>query len=236
MSYLAIGTFAERTVVASEAAITMPAGVMPEVAALIGCAVTTGVGAVLKTAQVEAGSSVAVIGLGGVGLSVVMGAVLAGAGRIVAVDRVAAKLERARDLGATDMVLAGEPDPTIAAIRAATRGGPDYAFEAIGLPATIELSIACLAPGGTAVLVGLTRYGARASFEAYPFVDGSKRIMGSNYGFAVAATDFPKYAELHLAGRLPVERLIDARIGLDDVEDAFDRMRRGEGVRRIIVP
>jgi S-(hydroxymethyl)glutathione dehydrogenase/alcohol dehydrogenase len=236
MSYLAIGTFAERTVVASEAAIPMPLGVTPEVAALIGCAVTTGVGAVLKTAQVEAGSSVAVIGLGGVGLSAVMGAVLAGAGRIVAVDRVAAKLERARDLGATHVVLATEPDPTIAAIRTATHGGPDFAFEAIGLPATIELSIACLRPGGTAVLVGLTRFGARASFEAYPFVDGSRRILGSNYGFAVAATDFPKYAELHLAGRLPVDRLIDARIGLDDVEDAFDRMRRGEGVRRVIVP
>jgi len=236
MSYLAIGTFAERTVVAAEAAIPMPAGVAPDVAALIGCAVTTGVGAVLKTAQVEAGSSVAVIGLGGVGLSVVMGAVLAGASRIVAVDRVAAKLERAKDLGATDAVLAGQQEETIAAIRAATRGGPDYAFEAIGLPATIELSIACLRRGGTAVLVGLTRFGARASFEAFPFVDGSQRILGSNYGFAVAATDFPRYAELHLAGRLPIERLIDARIGLDDVEDAFDRMRRGEGVRRVIVP
>ncbi|MBF8290365.1 MAG: Zinc-binding dehydrogenase [Chloroflexi bacterium] len=201
MSYLAIGTFAERTVVAADAAIPMPAGVAPEVAALIGCAVTTGVGAVLKTAQVDAGASVAVIGLGGVGLSVVMGAVLAGAGRIVAVDRVAEKLERARDLGATDLVLATDPEPTLAAIRAATNGG----------------------------------FGARASFEAFPFVDGSRRILGSNYGFAVAATDFPRYAELHLAGRLPVDRLIDARIGLDDVEDAFDRMRRGEGLRRVIV-
>jgi S-(hydroxymethyl)glutathione dehydrogenase/alcohol dehydrogenase len=236
MSYLAIGTFAERTVVAADAAIPMPAGVSPEVAALIGCAVTTGVGAVLKTAQVEAGSSVAVIGLGGVGLSVIMGAVLAGAGRIVAMDRVAAKLERARDLGATDVVLAAEPEPTLAAIRAATGGGPDYAFEAIGLAATIELSIACLRPGGTAVLVGLTRFGARASFEAFPFVDGSRRILGSNYGFAVAATDFPRYAELHLAGRLPIDRLIDARIGIDDVENAFDRMRHGEGVRSVIVP
>lgn len=236
MSYLAIGTFAERTIVAAEAAIPMPPGIAPEVAALIGCAVTTGVGAVLKTAGVEAGASVAVIGLGGVGLSVVMGAVLAGAGRIVAVDRVAAKLERARDLGATDVVLAAEPDETIAAIRAATRGGPDFAFEAIGLPATVELSIACTRSGGTTVLVGLTRYGARASFEVYPFVDASKRILGSNYGFAVAATDFVRYAELHLAGRLPIDRLVDARIGLDDVEDAFDRMRRGEGVRRVIVP
>jgi S-(hydroxymethyl)glutathione dehydrogenase/alcohol dehydrogenase len=236
MSYLAIGTMAERTVVPAEAAIPIPDAVAPEVAALIGCCVTTGVGAVLKTAQVEAGASIAVFGLGGVGLSVVMGAVVAGATRIVAVDRVPEKLERAADLGATDTVLATDPEATVRAVRAATGGGPDFSFEAIGLSSTIEQSIACLPRGGTAVLVGLTRFGTRASFEAFPFVDGSQRVMGSNYGFAVAATDFPRYAELHLAGRLPIERLVEARIGLDDVEDAFDRMRRGEGLRRIIVP
>jgi S-(hydroxymethyl)glutathione dehydrogenase/alcohol dehydrogenase len=235
LSYMGIGTFAERTVVAVDAAITIPAVVTPEVAALIGCAVTTGVGAVLRTAQVPAGASVAVFGLGGVGLSVVMGAVLAGATRIVAIDRVPDKLDRARDLGATHTVLATDPAATLREIGQITGGGPDFAFEAIGLPATIEQSVACLPRGGTAVLVGLTRFGARASIEAFPFVDGSQRILGSNYGFAVAATDFPRYAELHLAGRLPIERMIDARIGLDDVEDAFDRMRRGEGVRRVIV-
>jgi S-(hydroxymethyl)glutathione dehydrogenase / alcohol dehydrogenase len=236
MSYLAIGTMAERTVVPAEAAIPIPDAVRPEVAALIGCCVTTGVGAVLKTAAVEPGASVAVFGLGGVGLSVVMGAVVAGATRIVAVDRVPEKLERAVDLGATHAILATDADATVRAIREATGGGPDYAFEAIGLPATIEQTIACLPHGGTAVLVGLTRFGARASFEVFPFVDGSLRILGSNYGFAVAANDFPRYAELHLAGRLPIDKLVEARIGLDDVEDAFDRMRRGEGLRRVIVP
>ncbi len=236
LSYLAIGTMAERTVVPVEAAIPIPDAVAPEVAALIGCAVSTGVGAVLKTAQVPPGASVAVFGLGGVGLSIVMGAVLAGATRIVAVDRVAGKLERARELGATETILATDAEATVAAVRAATGGhGPDYAFEAIGLPTTIEQSIAVLPPGGTAVLVGLTRFGARASFEAFPFVDGSRRILGSNYGFAVAALDFPRYAELHLAGRLPIDRLIEARIGLDELEDAFERMRRGEGARRVIV-
>lgn len=236
LAYLTIGTMAERAVVPAEAAIPIPSIVAPEVAALIGCCVSTGVGAVLKTAQVPAGASVAVFGLGGVGLSVVMGAVLAGATRIVAIDRVPDKLDRARELGATDTILATDPDATVAAVRRTSRGGPDFAFEAIGLPATIEQSIAVLPRGGTAVLVGLTRFGARASFEAFPFVDGSLRLLGSNYGFAVAATDFPRYAELHLDGKLPVDRLIDARIGLDDVEDAFDRMRRGEGLRRIIVP
>lgn len=236
ISYLAIGTMAERTVVPVEAAIPMPDGIRPEVAALIGCCVSTGVGAVLKTARVPAGASVVVFGLGGVGLSVVMGAVVAGATRIVVVDRVQEKLDRAMELGATHCVLATDPDQTRRDIAAATHGGPDYAFEAIGLPLTIEQAVTCLPPGGTAVLVGLTRFGARASFEVFPFVDGSRSILGSNYGFAVAATDFPRYAELHLAGRLPIERLIEARIGLDDVEDAFDRMRRGEGLRRIVVP
>jgi S-(hydroxymethyl)glutathione dehydrogenase/alcohol dehydrogenase len=235
LAFLAIGTMAERTVVPVEAAIPIPDAVAPEVAALIGCAVSTGVGAVIKTAEVPPGASVAVFGLGGVGLSVVMGAALAGATRIVAVDRLSEKLERARELGATHAVLAGDPDETIRAVRAAAGGeGPDFAFEAIGLPVTIEQSIAVLPRGGTAVLVGLTPFGVRASFEGYPFVDGSLRILGSSYGFAVAAIDFPMLAELHLAGRLPIEKLIDARIGLEDIEDAFARMRRGEGLRRVV--
>jgi len=235
LSYLAIGTMAERTVVPSTAAIPMPDGVPPPVAALIGCCVSTGVGAVTKTAELPSGASVAVFGLGGVGMSVVMGAVLAGAGRIVAIDRTAEKLELAGSLGATDVVLASEHAATVAAVRRAAGGGLDFAFEAIGLPATIEQSIEVLRPGGTAVLVGLTRFGARASFEAFPFVDGSLRVLGSNYGFAVAAVDFPRYAELYLAGRLPIDRLVERTIGLDDVEAAFDVMRRGEGLRRVIV-
>jgi S-(hydroxymethyl)glutathione dehydrogenase / alcohol dehydrogenase len=235
LAYLSIGTFAEAQVVPETAAVPMPDGVSPEVAALIGCCVSTGVGAVVKTARVEPGSSVVVFGLGGVGLSVVMGATLAGAARIVAVDRVEAKLAIAVDLGATHRVLATERAETLAAIRDATDGGPDYAFEAIGLPATVEQAIDVLPPGGTAVLVGLTPFGARASFEVFPFVDGSRRILGSNYGYAVAAIDFPRYAELHLAGRLPIDRLIDRRISLDGIEGAFTRMRRGEGLRSVVM-
>jgi S-(hydroxymethyl)glutathione dehydrogenase/alcohol dehydrogenase len=235
LTYCAIGTFAERQNVPAAAAIPVPDGTPPEVAALIGCCVTTGVGAVTKTADVQPGSSVVVIGLGGVGLSCVMGAVLAGAGGIVAVDRVPSKLDLARSVGATDGILAG-PDAaeTLAAIRDATDGGPDTCFEAIGLPATIETAIACLPTGGTAVLVGMTPFGVRASFEPFPFVDGGRRILGSNYGSADPAVDFPRYAALHLAGRLPVERLVTGRIDLDGLEDAFAAMRRGEGVRSII--
>ena len=236
LSYCGIGTMAAMTVVPEAAAIPLPDGVDPAVAALIGCCVSTGVGAVLKTAEVPAGATVAVIGLGGVGLSCVMGAVLAGAARIVAIDRVAAKLEVAREVGATDGILAtDDPAATIAALRDLTDGGPDVVFEAIGRTATVELAIESLPVGGTAVLVGMTPVAARASFAVYPFVDGSRRILGSNYGFAVPAVDFPRYAALHLAGRLPIDRLIDRRIGLDDVEGAFDRLRAGDGLRQVVV-
>jgi S-(hydroxymethyl)glutathione dehydrogenase/alcohol dehydrogenase len=235
LAYLGIGTFAVATVVPATAAIPLPESTPAGVAALIGCCVSTGVGAVLKTADVPAGASVAVWGLGGVGLSVVMGARLAGAARIVAVDRVPGKLEIARSLGATDAVLAGD-DGTAEAVVDLTDGGPGFAFEAVGRPDTIEAAIASLPPGGSAVLVGLTPAGQRASFDVFSFVDGSRRILGSNYGAAVAAVDFPRYASLFLAGRLPVDRLIEAEIGLDDIEAAFDALRSGQGLRRIVVP
>ncbi len=235
-SYCGIGTMAGTTVVPEAAAIALPDGVDAAVAALIGCCVSTGVGAVRKTAEVPAGASVAVLGLGGVGLSCVMGAVLAGATRIVAVDRVASKLEVAGLLGATDAVLASDDrTATIESLRELTGGGPDFVFEATGRAATTELAIEALPVGGTAVLVGIPPFEARASFGVYPLVDGSRRILGSNYGFAEPAVDFPRYAALHLAGRLPVERLVDRRIALDDVESAFDRLRSGAGLRQVIV-
>ena len=191
-------------------------------------------GAVLKTAAVPAGSSVAVIGLGRVGLSIVMGAVLAGASRIIAIDRVATK-EAARSVGATDGLLADDDGAsTVEALRDLTDGGPDFVFEAIGRPSTVALAIAALPAGGTAVLVGMTPYGERATFEVYSFVDGSRRILGSNYGFAEPAIDFPRYAGWVAEGRLPVDRLIDRRIGLDDIEDAFSAMRAGRYVRQVI--
>jgi S-(hydroxymethyl)glutathione dehydrogenase/alcohol dehydrogenase len=234
-SYCAIATMADASVVPAAAAIPLPDGVDPAAAALIGCCVTTGVGAVLKTAEVPAGSSVAVIGLGGVGLSCVMGASIAGASRIVAVDRVPAKLEAARDVGATDAVLAsGDTAATIDALRELTDGGPDFVFEAIGLPSTADLAIAALPVGGTAVLVGMTPVGERASFEIYPFVDGSRRIIGSNYGSAEPSVDFARYGAWVVEGRLPVSRLVDRRISLDDLEDAFEAMRSGRYVRQVI--
>ena len=191
LAYCGIATMAEAAVVPEAAAIPLPDGVDPGVAALIGCCVSTGVGAVRKTAAVPPGSSVAVIGLGGVGLSCVMGAVLADASRIVAIDRVPAKLDAARALGATDGIVAVDDATTIASLLDLTDGGPDFIFEAIGRVPTVELAIAALPLGGTAVLVGMTPLGARAAFDVYPFVDGSRRILGSNYGFADPAVDFP---------------------------------------------
>jgi S-(hydroxymethyl)glutathione dehydrogenase/alcohol dehydrogenase len=235
-SYCAIGTMAEATVVPEAAAVPLPDGVDPAVAALIGCCVSTGVGAVTKTAAVPAGARVAVIGLGGVGLSCVMGAVLADAGQTIAIDRVASKLEVARELGATDGLLATDDKAAmVEALRDLTDGGPDFVFEAIGRVPTVELAIECLPIGGAAVLVGLTAFESRAAFGVYPLVDGARRILGSNYGFADPAIDFPRYAALHLAGRLPIERLIDRRIGLDELEPAFDRLRGGEALRQVVV-
>ena len=227
---------AEATVVPEAAAIPFPDGVDPAVAALIGCCVSTGVGAVTKTAAVPAGATVAVIGLGGVGLSCVMGAVLAEAGQIVAIDRVASKLDVARDLGATHGLIATDDRAAdLEALRDLTDGGPDFVFEAIGRVSTVELAIESLPVGGTAVLVGLTEFESRASFGVYPLVDGARRILGSNYGSAEPAVDFPRYAGLHLEGRLPIDRLIDRRIGLDDLEGAFDRLRTGQGLRQVVV-
>jgi len=236
LAYCGIATFASWSVVPVNAAIPMPEGVPAEIAALIGCCVSTGVGAVTKTARVRPGETVVVIGLGGVGMSCVMGAALAGAARIVAVDRVAAKVERARTFGATDGVVAGDDAvATAEAIRDATDGGADHILEAIGRVPTVELAISVAPPGSTITLVGLTPFGQRASFEVFPFVDGSRRLLGSNYGFAVAGIDFPRYGALFLDGRLPVDRLIDRRLRLDDIEDAFDALREGEVLRQVIV-
>jgi Zn-dependent alcohol dehydrogenase len=236
LQMLGLGTFAERAVVPAAAAIPFPSEVPPEVAALIGCSVSTGVMAVLRAADLKPGASVAVIGLGGVGLSAVMGAVQAKAGRIVAVDRVESKLDHARALGATHVVLGGgDPKDTKAAIREAAGGRPDNVLECIGLPATLELAIDMVGASGTVVAVGIPPLRERASFDVGYLIDRSARIIGANYGWAVPDRDFPRLAELYLDGSLPVDRLIEERIGLDQVNRAFEALRTGEGLRRVIV-
>jgi S-(hydroxymethyl)glutathione dehydrogenase / alcohol dehydrogenase len=230
-AYSGIGTFAERQVIAAAAAIPVNPATPPEIAALIGCAVTTGVGAVLNTAQVKAGESVAVIGLGGVGLAAVMAAALAEARMVVVVDTAEAKLELARRAGATHLFAVADVD----AIRDLTDGGADHAIEAIGLTSTVELAVDLVRPGGLATLVGMTPQGQRASFDVYRLVEDGKQIRGSNYGSATPSVDFPRIANMYVDGRLPLDLLVSERIGLEGLDAAFDAMRRGEGVRRVVV-
>ena len=232
-SYLAVGSFAERTVVPASAAVPVPAALPSEVGALIGCAVATGVGAVVNTAAVAHGQSVVVIGCGGVGLSAVMGAKLAGAAPLVAVDTSDAKLDLARDLGADHGVRAG--DGAAGQLAAILPDGADHVFEAIGLAPTIEWAIDLLATGGTATLVGMTPAGVRVSLDPLELSVGGRTVLGCTYGSCVPGRDFPRLAELALSGRLPVERMIAERIGIDDLDRAFAQLRAGDGARRVLV-
>ena len=225
-AYSGIGTFGEHQVVARSAAIKVDPRTPPEIAALIGCAVTTGVGAVRNTAQVRAGESVTIVGLGGVGLSAVMGAAAAGAHPIIAVDASPAKLELAVQAGAHRTLLADE---------SAQAAGSDHVLECIGLVETVELAIDLVRPGGTVTLVGMTPQGHRASFDVYRVVEDGTRIIGSNYGSAVPARDFPRIATEYLDGRLPLDLLVTERIGLEQLDRAFGAMRRGDGARRVII-
>lgn len=251
-AYSGIGTLGSVQVVAANAAIPVDPRTDPAIAALIGCAITTGIGAVTRTARVEPGQTVTVIGLGGVGLSAVLGARLAGAGRIVAVDRQPGKLDRATELGATDvLVAAASPGATAAALRTLLSVGPDaagaspgaggaaagadVAFEASGTVAGVETALAAVRPGGTIVLVGMPPQAARVGLDVYAFVESGARIVASNYGSAIPAETFGEIAHHAVDGSLPLERLIEARIGLGDVASAFDALRRGDGARRVVV-
>jgi S-(hydroxymethyl)glutathione dehydrogenase / alcohol dehydrogenase len=224
--YSGIGTFGERQVVAASSAIRVDPQTPPEIAALIGCAVTTGIGAVRTTAQVKPGESVVVIGVGGVGLSAIIGAVAQGAQPVTAIDASPAKLDVAIEAGANRALLASEADQA---------GGADHVLECIGLVETVELAIDLVRPGGTVTLVGMTPQGDRASFDVYRFVEDGKTIRGSNYGSADPARDFPAIAAEYREGQLPLDLLISERIGLDRLDGAFDAMRRGDGTRRVIV-
>ncbi|RJK96409.1 alcohol dehydrogenase catalytic domain-containing protein [Vallicoccus soli] len=231
--YLAVGTMSEYAVVAESAAVKVPAELPFDVASLIGCSVTTGVGAVTNNAKVPAGASAAVVGCGGVGLSVVMGLALVGADPVVAVDLSDEKLATAQRFGATHLVRADTD--VAAAVRGITGTGADYAFEVIGRVPTIEMLPALLTPGGTGVLVGLPPVGAVAGIDVLELAESGKTLIGSNYGGAVPSLDFPRLARLYLSGRLPLDELVSHRIGLGEVNEAFDAMRAGERTRSVIV-
>jgi Zn-dependent alcohol dehydrogenase len=230
--YLAVGTLAEAAVVPAAACVPVPVELPFDVAALIGCGVATGVGAVTNTARVEPGSAVCVVGCGGVGLSAVMGAALAGADPVVAVDLSPASLALAAEVGATHTVTA---DGDWAAEVRALTGGLDYGFDCIGAPDVVRRLAGALLPGGTVVLVGMTAQGVTVPVDGYRFPDRGHALLGSSYGSCVAAVDFPRLARLYLAGRLPLDRLVTRRIGLHEVNDGLDAMRRRQGGRSVVV-
>jgi Zn-dependent alcohol dehydrogenase len=231
--FSAVACFAGYVVVPQESCVTLRDDLPFDVAALIGCAVTTGVGAALNTVRVEPGSSVAVFGAGGVGLSIIMGAQLAGAGQIIAIDTNETKGDLAQSFGATD-VLINSPD-VVQDIRNLTEGrGADYVFEAIGLPAVQELSLEAVRPAGTLVLVGVSPMGSGTNLPGAVITRQEKTVTGSYYGTANTARDFPLYADLFLSGKLDLERLISKKYNLDQINEAYADMLAGEIARGVI--
>jgi S-(hydroxymethyl)glutathione dehydrogenase/alcohol dehydrogenase len=230
--YSGIGTFCTAQVVAAEAAVPIDPRTPPEIAALIGCAVTTGVGAVTNTAAVRAGESVLVVGAGGVGLAAIMAAADAGASPVIAVDREPAKRELSLGAGASHAV---SPEEALETVHQLTGHGVDHAFEAIGMVETVRLAMDATRPGGTTTLVGMTPQFDRVPLDVCQFVERGGHLVGSNYGSAVPARDFPRIASAYLAGRLPLELMVTERIGLDDLDAAFAAMRRRDGARRVVV-
>ena len=202
-------------------------------AALIGCGVTTGVGAVIHTAGVEPGTSVAVIGCGGVGLSAINGAAIVGAARIIAVDVVPSKLELARKFGATDVINASEVDP-IEAVRELTGGGVHFSFEAIGLKQTAEQSFKMIARGGTATIIGMIPVGVQIELHGPEFLQ-ERTLQGSNMGSNRFRVDMPRFVEFYLQGRLHLDDLISQRIQLEDVNEGLAALETGEVARSVIM-
>ena len=227
-----LATFAEQTVVRAGSLVKIGKDVPLEKACLIGCGVMTGVGAVINRAKVETGSTVAIFGCGGVGLNVVQGAVLAAASKIVAVDTVDFKLEKAEDLGATHFVNASKEDP-VRRVLEITDGGADYAFEVIGFPQVVRQAFESLREGGTAVMVGVPPHGADISIPARSLFR-DRALLGTFYGTARPRVDFPWLLELYADGRLKLDELITRYRPLEEINQAFEDMNNGVVARSIL--
>lgn len=231
--HLGISAFAEQTIVSELSAIKIPDDLPYELASLFGCAVLTGVGAALNAAEIEPGQTVAVFGLGGVGLAAVMGAKLAGAGRVIAIDPVEHKRALALELGATD-TLEGGPG-TVDELKAITDGGPDRVIETAGSAEVLETAYLATRRGGITVTVGLPNPEALLSIPAVSLVAEERTLKGSYLGSANPSEMLPQLFDYWRAGKLPVEKLISGRLTLDQVNEGFDRLASGEAVRQIIV-
>lgn len=231
---LSSATMAEYAVIDEAGIVPLAADVPFDVAAIIGCAVLTGVGAVLNTAQVKPGSSAAVIGCGGVGLSALLGCVLAGCAPIVAVDVLPSKLEFARQLGATHTINGRETN-AVEALKQFGHFGPDYVFDSVGAAATIAQALNAVRPGGTAVISGMHASKVEVPISAGQLIFQNKRLLGSFAGSARPQVDLPHLIDLYRAGRLPVDKLISKHYALDQIEQAFADMEEGHVARGVIL-
>ena len=233
--FLGVSCFADRVVVSERSVVPVPDGVPAEIAAITGCAVVTGVGAVLNVVERAAGRGIAIYGAGGVGLCSVMGARLVGADPIVAVDVDDAKLALARRLGATHTVNAGSGD-AVELVKAIAPAGVEWAIEAIGRADTMRQAFESLAPGGTAIALGLARVGVTFEVPINPLVQGQKKIVGSLYGSANPLLDLPRIFGLYLSRRLPLDELVGERFSLEEVNEAYARLVAGALGRSVVVP
>ncbi len=232
--HVGVSAFAEHAVVSRRSCVKLEQDIDPIEAALFGCAVLTGVGAVVNTAKVQPGQTAAVIGLGGVGLCALLGAVASGARDIVAVDLHDSKLEVARSLGATITVNARDPD-AVAKVKDATRGGVDFAFEMAGVIQAMEMAYRMTRRGGTTVTGSLPHPQHNWPLQQVSLVAEERTIKGSYIGSCVPSRDVPRYIGLYMAGKLPVNKLMGERMKLDDINAAFDRLDAGESMRDLVV-
>lgn len=231
--HLGVSAFSKYTVAMAESLVKIDPDFPLRKAALFGCAVLTGVGAVVNAARVQPGTSVAVFGMGGVGLSALMGARAAGAYPLIAVDRLESKLETALRAGATHVIRAGGDEA--AEIREITKGGVRYAFEAVGSAQALEAAYRSTARGGTTVAIGLAHPEQRLSIQAVSLVAEEKTLMGCYMGSSVPARDIPRFIGMHRRGLLPVDLLLSGEIGLEGINHAFDALDRGEALRQLLV-
>lgn len=231
--FINLSSFAEQMLVHEHAVVKIDADFPLDKAAILGCGVSTGLGAAIKTAGVRPGDTVAVIGLGGVGVSAVQGARIAGADRVIAVDMLPAKLELAKQLGATDVVDASQRD-AVEQVKELTGHGVHHAIEAIGLKKTAEQAFQMLRPGGTATVIGMIPFGTSIEINGYELLV-ERRIQGCVMGSRNFRQAIPSYIELYRQGRLKLDELVSAHIKLDEVNDAFKRLAGAEVMRSIIV-
>jgi Zn-dependent alcohol dehydrogenase len=233
--HLGVSAFAEMTVISACSVVRVENDLPPEIAALFGCAVLTGVGAVMNTAAVEAGSSVAIFGLGGVGLAALLGARTAGALTIVAVDILPEKLEQAKQMGATHTLLAGTELDVVAALKDVTAGGAQYTFETAGNESALVQAFQATKRGGTTIAVGLPHPQKMFSIPAVSIVAEERVVKGSYMGSSVPSRDIPRYISMYQDGLLPVDKLLTHRLSLDQINSGFDRLARGEALRQMVM-